>query len=273
MRKSSLRWAREAENYRAERLRPAAPSSASSMAIRRDKSSICFCRKQAMPLRLRCSFTAAGGARSMPRCFSQMARGLNAHGVAVAVAGYDLCPNVSIADIIEQMRRACVFLWQRLRPAPDGLRTFGRRPFGRRDGRDRLAFALSEGAARSGSGRIFDLRRVRPRPAGRHQRESGFAARCRGSAPSSRRCSGRSPPGRIFDAVAGGLESGRVQASEPRLLAETWRQTRRADALRRNSRHKSFHRHRRAGRSAERDGGPRRRIGAIGQISSALSPV
>ncbi len=45
--------------------------------------------------------------------FSQMARGLNAHGVVVAVAGYDLCPNVAIADIIEQIRRACVFMWQR----------------------------------------------------------------------------------------------------------------------------------------------------------------
>ena len=27
--------------------------------------------------------------------------------------GYDLCPIVTIADIIEQARRACVFLWQR----------------------------------------------------------------------------------------------------------------------------------------------------------------
>jgi acetyl esterase/lipase len=42
-----------------------------------------------------------------------MARGLNGRGVAVAVMGYDLCPNVTIADIIEQARRACVFLWQR----------------------------------------------------------------------------------------------------------------------------------------------------------------
>ena len=39
---------------------------------------------------------------------------MNAHGITVAVAGYDLCPIVTIADIIEQMRRACLFLWQRL---------------------------------------------------------------------------------------------------------------------------------------------------------------
>jgi arylformamidase len=42
-----------------------------------------------------------------------MARGLNGRGFAVAVMGYDLCPIVTIADIIEQARRACVFLWQR----------------------------------------------------------------------------------------------------------------------------------------------------------------
>jgi arylformamidase len=45
--------------------------------------------------------------------FSHMARGLNAAGATVAVVGYDLCPDVSIADIIEQMRRAVAFLWLR----------------------------------------------------------------------------------------------------------------------------------------------------------------
>jgi arylformamidase len=38
--------------------------------------------------------------------FSHMARGLNAHGIGVAVPTYDLCPQVSIAEIIEQMRQA-----------------------------------------------------------------------------------------------------------------------------------------------------------------------
>jgi arylformamidase len=38
--------------------------------------------------------------------FSHMARGLNAHGVSVAVPTYDLCPQVSIAEIIEEMRQA-----------------------------------------------------------------------------------------------------------------------------------------------------------------------
>ena len=67
--------------------------------------------------------------------------------------------------------------------SPAGLRTFGRRPSRFRDGGDRLARALPEGASRSGAGRICDFGRVRPRPARGYQREPGFAARCCGSAP------------------------------------------------------------------------------------------
>ena len=38
--------------------------------------------------------------------FSHLGCGLNAHGIDVAVPSYDLCPHVSIDDIIEQMRTA-----------------------------------------------------------------------------------------------------------------------------------------------------------------------
>jgi arylformamidase len=38
--------------------------------------------------------------------FSHMARGLNARGVTVAVQSYDLCPNVRVGDIVEQVRAA-----------------------------------------------------------------------------------------------------------------------------------------------------------------------
>jgi arylformamidase len=38
--------------------------------------------------------------------FSHLAAGLNAHGVSVAIPSYDLCPQVSIEDIIAQMRMA-----------------------------------------------------------------------------------------------------------------------------------------------------------------------
>jgi arylformamidase len=38
--------------------------------------------------------------------FSHLAAGLNAHGISVAIPSYDLCPTVSVEEIIEQMRRA-----------------------------------------------------------------------------------------------------------------------------------------------------------------------
>lgn len=39
--------------------------------------------------------------------FSHLARGPLAHGISVAMAGYDLCPQVSVADIVDQLRAAC----------------------------------------------------------------------------------------------------------------------------------------------------------------------
>jgi arylformamidase len=38
--------------------------------------------------------------------FSHLARGLNAHGISVAIPSYDLCPDVTIEEIIGQMRTA-----------------------------------------------------------------------------------------------------------------------------------------------------------------------
>jgi len=61
-------------------------------------------------------FIHGGWWRSLePSMFSQIAAGPNARGITVAVAGYDLCPNCSIADIIEQMRAACLMLWRKRR--------------------------------------------------------------------------------------------------------------------------------------------------------------
>jgi arylformamidase len=48
-----------------------------------------------------------------PSLFSHFASGLNAHGIGVALPGYNLCPQVGIADIIEEMRRALLVLWRR----------------------------------------------------------------------------------------------------------------------------------------------------------------
>jgi arylformamidase len=58
-------------------------------------------------------FIHGGWWRSLePATFSQLARGLNAHGINVAMPGYDLCPTVGIAAIIEQMRAFCLALWR-----------------------------------------------------------------------------------------------------------------------------------------------------------------
>jgi arylformamidase len=48
-----------------------------------------------------------------PSSYSHFAKVLNGNGVSVAVAGYDLAPQVSIAAIIEEMRAACLYLWRK----------------------------------------------------------------------------------------------------------------------------------------------------------------
>jgi arylformamidase len=59
-------------------------------------------------------FIHGGYWRSLePAMFSQMARGMNARSITVAVAGYDLVPQVAIRDIIAQIQAACVQLWKR----------------------------------------------------------------------------------------------------------------------------------------------------------------
>jgi arylformamidase len=107
------RWARAAEDYRAEMLKAG-------------KAELGFCYGDSARQFVDLFFPAAGEAaplamfihggywRAMdPSFHSHMARGLNERGFAVAVVGYDLCPIVTIADIIEQIRRACASLWQR----------------------------------------------------------------------------------------------------------------------------------------------------------------
>ena len=106
------RWQREGAAYRAAAYNPKlgisyGPSSRRTIdlfpAMDDDKA----------PLAI---FIHGGWWRSLePASFSQMAAGPNARGVSVAVVGYDLCPTVSIADIIEQMRAACLALWRKRR--------------------------------------------------------------------------------------------------------------------------------------------------------------
>jgi arylformamidase len=59
-------------------------------------------------------FLHGGYWQAMDRSFfSHLAGGLLAHGVAVAVPSYDLCPDVSLARIVEEAREAAAFLYRR----------------------------------------------------------------------------------------------------------------------------------------------------------------
>jgi len=104
------RWEREGAAYRsaargAELGLRYGPSARQTLDI--------FRADEGAPLAL---FIHGGWWRSLdPSMFSQSAGGPNAHGVTVAVAGYDLCPQVSIAQIVEQMRAACLYLWRKYR--------------------------------------------------------------------------------------------------------------------------------------------------------------
>jgi arylformamidase len=50
-----------------------------------------------------------------PSFFSHLAKAPNANGMAFAFCGYDLCPQVTVADIIEQVRASALFLWKEYR--------------------------------------------------------------------------------------------------------------------------------------------------------------
>jgi arylformamidase len=107
------RWAWEAENYRADRLKADRAELGLAYGDTPRQFIDLFLPEagENTPLAI---FVHGGWWRSLdPSLFSQMARGLNAHGVAVAVTGYDLCPNVTLAEIVAQIQRACAFLWQR----------------------------------------------------------------------------------------------------------------------------------------------------------------
>jgi arylformamidase len=50
-----------------------------------------------------------------PSYFSHLASAANANGIAFALCGYDLCTQVSLAAIVEQVRAAVLHLWRRYR--------------------------------------------------------------------------------------------------------------------------------------------------------------
>ena len=216
-----LRWAREAEDYRAEMLKAGRAEFGLPYGDTPRQTVDLFVAEQAerAPLAL---FVHGGWWRSLePSTFSQMARGLNGNGASVAVAGYDLCPNVSIAAIVDQIRRACTFLWQRL----------GRRllVYGHSAGGHLAAAMVATDwaslypkapsdlvpAAYAISG-VFDLSPLVQISVNQDLRLDAEEARRISPAAWS------VPKGRAFDAVVGGFESSEFKR-QSQLIVQAWR--------------------------------------------------
>lgn len=61
-------------------------------------------------------FIHGGYWRSLEKSsFSHMAAGPLAHGLSVAIPEYSLCPEVTLPDIVDEMRQCCLYLWQSFR--------------------------------------------------------------------------------------------------------------------------------------------------------------
>ena len=164
-------------------------------------------------------FIHGGYWRSLqPQMFSAAARGLNGRGVTVALAGYDLCPEVGIGEIITQIERACLFLWERYRKP---ILLFGHSAGGHlaaamlaTDWRRRGAHENLVPSAMAISG-LFDLA---PMIA------TSMNADFKLDEPEARRLSPLywpPPAGRIFDAVVGAAESSEF-LRQSRSVAKRW---------------------------------------------------
>jgi arylformamidase len=105
-----IRWARAAEAFRASH--PDAELGVAYGRSSREKIDIFWpAAGRAAPIAL---FIHGGYWRSLdPSTFSHLAAGPNAHGIALALVGYDLCPGVSVETIIDQVRAATVHLFRR----------------------------------------------------------------------------------------------------------------------------------------------------------------
>jgi arylformamidase len=154
--------------------------------------------------------------------FSHLSAGLNARGIAVAVAGYDLCPTVTIGQIINQIRTACLFLWRR----------FGQRL---------MVYGHSAGGHLAGCMVATDWKKLDPKapldlvPAGyaisglfdlSPLMHTAMNADLRLDEVEVARVSPVGWPvasGRVFDAVVGGAESAEF-LRQSRIVTDAWRQ-------------------------------------------------
>lgn len=164
-------------------------------------------------------FIHGGYWRSLaPAQFSHVAAGLNGRGITVAVAGYDLCPQVTLADIIGQMRQACLHLGRRFaRP----MMVYGHSAGGHLAA---CMLATDWGAlgvrpdlvpAAAAISGLFDLEPLVGVSTNQDLRLSEADARA--ASP----LFWRPPSGRTFEAWCGALESSEFRRQN-RIIAEAW---------------------------------------------------
>jgi arylformamidase len=156
-----------------------------------------------------------------PSTHSHVARGLNAHGVTVGLAGYDLCPAVTVADIIGQIRAATLFMWKRFRKR---VFVYGHSAGGHLAGAmlatdwakfDSSAPSDLVPAAFSVSG-VFDLTPLL---------HTSMNADLRLDAEQARAVSPvfwPVPAGRVLDSVVGGIESSEF-IRQAQIIADAWK--------------------------------------------------
>jgi len=157
-----------------------------------------------------------------PREYSHMAAGPNAHGVTVAVVGYDLCPQVTLAAIIGEIRAACLYLWREQRKRITAVgHSAGAHLAACMVATDFKALApdapadlVPAGCAVSG---VFDLDPMLQISVNNDLKLDAKAAHD---------CSPLTwqvPAGRVLDVVVGGAESSEF-LRQSRVIAEAWRQ-------------------------------------------------
>jgi len=168
-------------------------------------------------------FIHGGWWRSLePSMFSQSAAGPNARGISVGVAGYDLCPHCAIADIIDQMRNACLMMWRKRRQR---IFVYGHSAGGhlaaclvatdwKKFGPDVPADLVPAAYAVSG---VFDLLPLV------HVSQNHDLRLDESEARRVSPLYWDVPPGRSLDAVVGAQESSEF-LRQSKAIAETWRQ-------------------------------------------------
>jgi arylformamidase len=156
-----------------------------------------------------------------PSSYSHMAASLNSHGIDVAVTGYDLCPQVTISTIIEQMRTACLYLWRKRKQR---MMVFGHSAGGhltacmmatdfKKLASDAPADLVPCGYAISG---VFDLTPLTKVSMNDDLRLNDAEAKQVSPLFWS------VPPGRVLDAIVGDIESDEFRR-QSRIIAEGWK--------------------------------------------------